>query len=110
MTMETYNETVAGRSALVTFSAFVAGVAVGAAVALMLAPATGRDARAYLKQRGRELGREAFEQGRETLRAQSERLKSAATAGLDRASDAIRRASDEGQAAYREARAAHISS
>jgi gas vesicle protein len=50
--------------------AFVAGAAVGAAAALLLAPVTGRESRAYLTQRaseGRTRASEAARHGRELL-------------------------------------------
>jgi gas vesicle protein len=80
------------------------GAAIGAAAALILAPATGRDTRAFLKRRSNELGRDAMERGRETWREQSERVKSAVSAGWERAGDAINQAREHGEAAYREAR------
>jgi gas vesicle protein len=57
--------------------AFILGAVSGAAVALLYAPATGRETREYLGERAREgraraaeaaeKGREALKQGRETL-------------------------------------------
>ena len=57
--------------------AFILGAVSGAAVALLYAPATGRETREYLEERAREgrakaaeaaeKGREAIKQGRETL-------------------------------------------
>ena len=85
-------------------SAFVVGAAIGAAAALILAPATGRDTRAFLKRRGNELGHDAMERGRETLRAQSERVKTALSTGWDKAGSAVQHARERGEAAYREVR------
>jgi gas vesicle protein len=113
--MNTYSESVDSNYSAGTWSAFVIGAAVGAAAALILAPASGRDTRAYLRrrgnelghdamERGRELGRDAMEVGRETLRTQSERVKSAVATGWERAGNAISHAREEGEAAYREAR------
>ena len=85
--MNTYSEAMdSERTGSGSIAAFVCGAAlgatVGAAIALIMAPASGRDTRDYLKRRGNELGRDAMERGRETLREQSERVKSAvATAG-----------------------------
>jgi len=101
--MNTYSEMDAGYTSG-TLSAFVVGAAIGAAAALMLAPATGRDTRAYLRRRGNELGRDAVERGRETLRSQSERVKSAIATGWDRAGNAMHQMREQGEAAYREAR------
>lgn len=91
-----------------SIAALVCGVAlgatVGAAIALIVAPATGRDTRAYLKRRGNELGRDAMERGREAWRSQSERVKSAISSGIDRAGDAVSYARERGETAYRDAR------
>ena len=60
--------------------AFVAGAAVGAAVALLFAPATGEETREYLGQRareGRERAAEAARQGREILNRQRDSINSA---------------------------------
>jgi len=101
--MNTYSETDANYS-VGTLSAFVVGAAVGVAAALILAPASGRDTRAYLRRRGNELGHDAMERGKEQWRSQSERMKSAIATGWDRAGDAIQHARQQGEAAYREAR------
>jgi gas vesicle protein len=63
--------------------AFLLGAVSGAAVALLYAPATGRETREYLGERAREgraraaeaaeKGREAIKQGRETLANAAER-------------------------------------
>ena len=100
--MNTYSETGDSQYNGGALSAFVVGAAVGAAAALILAPWTGRDTRAYLKRRSNELGRDAMERGRETWREQSERVKSAVAAGWERAENAMHQARDQGEAAYRE--------
>lgn len=60
--------------------AFIAGAAVGAAAALLLAPVTGRETREFLNQRARE-GRtkasEAARQGRDILDRQRSTVKGA---------------------------------
>ena len=64
--------------------AFIAGAAVGAAVALLFAPATGEEARDYLGQRareGRERAADAARQGRELLNRQRDNV----TTAFDRA-------------------------
>ena len=56
--------------------AFILGAVSGAAVALLYAPASGRDTREYLGDRAAEAaakGREALNQGRETLTTAIER-------------------------------------
>jgi len=67
--------------------AFILGAISGAAVALLYAPATGRETREYLGERAREgraraaeaaaKGRDALNQGRETLTSAIERGKEA---------------------------------
>jgi len=67
--------------------AFILGAVSGAALALLYAPATGRETREYLSERAREgraraaeaaaKGREALNQGRETLTSAIERGKDA---------------------------------
>ena len=60
--------------------AFVAGAAVGAAVALLFAPATGEETREYLGQRareGRDRAADAARQGRDVLNRQRDNISSA---------------------------------
>jgi gas vesicle protein len=60
--------------------AFIAGAAVGAAVALMFAPATGEETREYLGQRareGRDRAADAARQGREVINRQRESVTTA---------------------------------
>ena len=107
--MNTYSEGLESeRNGAGSVAAFVCGAAlgatVGAAIALIMAPASGRDTRAYLKRRGNELGHDAMERGREAWRSQSDRMKSAISSGLDRAGDAMNYARERGEAAYRDAR------
>jgi gas vesicle protein len=77
--------------------AFVAGAAVGAAVALLFAPATGDETRQYLSERareGRERAAEAARQGREALKRQRDSV----TTAFDRAREQYQQsASREGQ-------------
>ena len=64
--------------------AFIAGAAVGAAVALLFAPATGEETRDYLGQRARESrdrAADAARQGRELLNRQRDNV----TTAFDRA-------------------------
>ncbi len=107
--MNTYSEGMdSERNGAGSVAAFVCGAAlgatIGAAVALIMAPSSGRDTRAYLKRRGNELGHDAMERGRDVWRNQSERVKSAIASGWDRAGDAMQYARERGQAAYRDAR------
>ena len=60
--------------------AFIAGAAVGAAVALLFAPATGDETREYLGQRareGRDRAADAARQGREVINRQRESVTTA---------------------------------
>ena len=100
--MNTYNETVDSNYIGGTLSAFVVGAALGAAAALILAPATGRDTRptetagqrAWTRCHGARDGK---------LRAQSERRsRQSRPDGTARETRSTR--SRTGEAAYREAR------
>ena len=60
--------------------AFIAGAAVGAAVALLFAPATGEETREFLGERareGRERAADAARQGRELLNKQRDNITNA---------------------------------
>ena len=60
--------------------AFIAGAAVGAAVALLFAPATGEETREFLGERareGRERAADAARQGRELLNQQRDNITNA---------------------------------
>jgi gas vesicle protein len=74
--------------------AFITGAAVGAAVALLFAPAKGEETRDYLGQRareGRERATEAARQGREMVNRSRENL----TTAFDRAKDQFQAATRE---------------
>jgi gas vesicle protein len=71
--------------------AFVAGAAVGAAVALLFAPASGEETREYLGQRareGRDRAADAARQGREMLNRQRDSIASAFERVRERAGSA----------------------
>jgi gas vesicle protein len=75
--------------------AFLAGMATGAAVALLMAPTSGEEARRVLSEKareGRERAEEAARQGREFLNRQRDTLNSAI---------------DRGREAYNQARGAN---
>ncbi len=55
----------AGNGATSAFLMFSAGALVGAAAALILAPASGREARQYLGQRGKKLAENVAERGKQ---------------------------------------------
>ena len=74
--------------------AFMTGAAVGAAVALLFAPAKGEETREYLNQRareGRDRAAEAARQGRDIVNRQRENL----TTAFDRARDQFQTATRE---------------
>lgn len=71
--------------------AFLLGAAAGAAVALLLAPATGEDTRTYLSEKareGREKAAEAARQGRDIINRQRDNL----TAAIDKGREAYQQA------------------
>jgi gas vesicle protein len=77
--------------------AFVAGAVTGAAVALLVAPATGEETRDYLNQKARESrdrAKDALDQGRDVLQRQREGVVSA----IERGREAFQQARGEGQA------------
>ena len=76
-----------------TFVAFLAGAVVGAAVALLFAPATGEETREYLGQRAREgkaRAAEAARQGRELAREHREKVTTAFERARDQFQDVSR--------------------
>jgi gas vesicle protein len=78
--------------------AFVAGAAVGAAVALLFAPAAGTETRAYVNRRAREArarATQAAEHGRDVFNRQRESI----TTAFDRARQVQRRAGEGEQEA-----------
>ncbi len=75
-------------------TAFVLGAAAGAAVALLFAPAAGKDTREFLTEKareGREKAAEAAHQTREALARQRETISSA----IERGRDAYREAREK---------------
>jgi gas vesicle protein len=78
--------------------AFIAGAAVGAAVALLFAPASGTETRAYVNRRARDArdrATRAAEHGREVFDRQREHI----TTAFDRARQAQRHGGDGEQEA-----------
>lgn len=89
--MSHQNQGIGGATVLL---AFIAGAAVGAAVALLFAPASGSETRAYVNRRAREArdrAAEAAEQGRDVFNRQRENL----TTAFDRARQAQRHVEGE---------------
>jgi gas vesicle protein len=75
---------------------FVAGTAIGAAAALMMAPASGRESREYLRRQSRKVA--------DDVSAQADRLASAVKWGREQATTAVRETMDsavaQAKAAY----------
>lgn len=79
-----------------SFFVFVAGAAIGAAAALMMAPASGRDSRAYLRRQSRKVA--------DDVKGQADRVASAVRRGSEQASSVVRETMDS---AVAQARAAY---
>jgi gas vesicle protein len=75
---------------------FVAGTAVGAAAALMMAPATGRDSREYVRRQSRKMA--------DDVSAQADKLASAVKWGQEQATTAMQGAVDQAKSAYNKAK------
>lgn len=78
--------------------AFVVGALTGAAVALLVAPASGEETREYLGKKvreGKDKAREAMDQGREYYDRQREQLGTA----VDRGRDAFQQARERSEQA-----------
>ena len=80
---------------------FIAGAVVGAAAALILAPATGRDTRAFLNRRGREFADDVANRGKKLWDEHGDRITTAVKRGYDSAkgaaTDAVNGATDRAQ-------------
>jgi gas vesicle protein len=77
-------------------SAFGIGLGVGAILALLLAPKSGEETRALLREKAQEGVDEAMAQGKRMVRK--------AQKAADSATDFVTEAVEKGQGAYREAR------
>lgn len=75
---------------------FVAGTAIGAAAALMMAPATGRESRDYIRRQGKKVAGD--------LGTQADKLASAMRWGQEQASSAMRGTVDSAKAAINAAK------
>jgi gas vesicle protein len=79
---------------------FVAGTAIGAVTALIMAPASGRDSRAYLRRQSRKVA--------DDVSAQADRFAEAVKWGRDHASSAVKETMDsavaQAKAAYNAAK------
>ena len=91
---------------------FTVGLVAGAAIALLVAPATGRDTRANLKrgsdslkQKTRQLADDVRTRGRDAWNEQSARVSNAVQQGYNQASalgEQLGEAVEQGKAAYRD--------
>jgi gas vesicle protein len=93
--MSHHNQGIGGGTVLL---AFIAGAAVGAALALLFAPASGNETRAYVNRRAREArdrAAQAAEQGREMFNRQRENF----TTAFDRARQTQRQGGEADQEA-----------
>jgi gas vesicle protein len=75
---------------------FVAGTAVGAVAALMMAPASGRESREYLRRQSRKMAGD--------VSAQADKLASAVRWGQEQATSAMHGAMDSAKAAFNAAK------
>ena len=75
---------------------FVAGTAIGAAAALMMAPATGRESREYIRKQGKKVAGD--------VSAHADKVASAMKWGQEHASTAVRGTMDSAKAAFNAAK------
>jgi gas vesicle protein len=75
---------------------FVAGTAIGACAALMMAPATGRESREYIRKQGKKLGND--------FSTQADKVASAMKRGQEHASSAVKGTVDSAKAAINAAK------
>lgn len=87
----------------VSTTMFLAGAAIGAVAALMMAPASGRDSRAYLRRQGQKVASD--------VSGRADRITVALKRGRDRARTAVRETMDattRARAAYDAARSGRV--
>jgi gas vesicle protein len=99
MHLEHYEPQASWRSAIWMF---VAGTAVGAAAALIMAPASGRESREFLRRRSRQMADDVSAQA-DKLAAQADKLASAVRWGQEQATSAMHGAVDSAKAVYNKA-------
>lgn len=79
---------------------FIAGAVVGAAAALIMAPATGRDTRGFLGRRGKALADDVAHKGKKLWDEHGDRITGAVRRGYEQAkgaaTDAVNGATDTG--------------
>ena len=81
---------------------FLAGMGLGAVVALLFAPRTGKETREYISQRaeeGRDYVRQKSDEGREFVSTRSRELRSQAEQAVDKAKDVVTRQKEQLSAA-----------
>lgn len=86
---------------------FACGALTGAALALMFAPATGRETRSFVQDRSRRLADDVADRSRQVWKQQRENVSSAIQQGREAAGalgDRISEAVEQGKAGYREAK------
>jgi gas vesicle protein len=93
MHLEQYEPQAAWRSSIWMF---VAGTAIGAVTALMMAPATGRESRDYIRRQGKKVAGD--------LGAHKDKVASAMKWGQEQASTAVRGTVDSAKAAFNAAK------
>jgi gas vesicle protein len=89
MHLEQYEPQASWRSSIWMF---VAGTAIGAVAALIMAPTSGRESREYLRKQGRRMASD--------VGAQADKLASAVKWGQEQATSAVRGTVDSARAAY----------
>ena len=81
---------------------YIAGAVVGAAAALIMAPAAGRDTRAFINRRGKELADDVADRGKKLWDEHGDRITGAVRRGYEQAktaaTDTVNGAGDTGQA------------
>ena len=89
---------------------FVAGTAVGAVAALMMAPASGRDSREYIRKRSRKMADDVTAQAdrfASTVTEQADKLASTVKWGQEQATSAVRGTVDQAKAAFNAAKSSY---
>ena len=81
---------------------FIAGALAGAAAALLFAPASGRETRAYVGRRSREAADELGERGREAAAVLRERGREAADGLRERGREVVHEAAGRGRELWQE--------
>jgi len=94
------------RESFTAFASFACGVAAGAALALFFAPASGRDTRAYLRDRGKRLADDVSTRGREMWNEQRDAVGDAIEQGREKVTEfanQVNQAVEQGKTGFREA-------